>query len=76
MKIEVLGPGCASCFRLEAMVKEVAGELDIACEVQHVRDIAEIVKRGVRATPALLVDGRIVGAGRVPSLDELREILS
>jgi len=76
MKIEVLGAGCAKCGRLEERVRATAEQLGIPCEIVHVRDISEIVKRGVMATPALVIDGRVVATGRVPSHAELTAFLS
>jgi len=71
MMIEVLGTGCAKCNRLEAMAKAAADKLGIPYEIAHVRDINLIVQRGVMATPALAIDGRVVVSGRVPSEAEL-----
>ena len=71
MMIEVLGPGCAKCNKLETMVKATADKLGVACVIEHVRDINVIVQRGVMATPALVIDGKVVVTGRVPSEAEL-----
>ena len=71
MKIEVLGTGCAKCNKLEAMAKAAADKLGVSHEIIHVRDINAIVQRGVMATPALAIDGRIVVTGRLPSEAEL-----
>ena len=71
MMIEVLGTGCAKCDKLEAMAKAVADKLGVPYEIAHVRDINAIVQRGIMATPALVIDGRIVVTGRVPSAAEL-----
>jgi small redox-active disulfide protein 2 len=76
MKIEVLGTGCAKCNRLEAAVKAAAEKLGIPYELHHVRDINEIIGRGIMATPALAVDGRVVVFGRVPSEEELRTMIT
>ena len=71
MMLEVLGTGCAKCEKLEAMAKAAADKLDVPYEITHVRDINAIVQRGVMATPALAIDGRIVVTGRIPSEAEL-----
>jgi len=71
MIVEVLGTGCARCDRLEAMARAAADRLGVACEITHVRDLDAIVGRGVMATPALAIDGRIVVAGRMPTDAEL-----
>jgi small redox-active disulfide protein 2 len=71
MMIEVLGPGCAKCDKLETMVKATADKLGVACVIEHIRDIDVIVQRGVMATPALAIDGKLVVTGRLPSEAEL-----
>ena len=71
MMIEVLGTGCPKCNKLEAMTRSAADKLSIPCQVEHVQEIGEIVKRGVMVTPALVIDGRIVVAGRLPTETEL-----
>ena len=75
--IEVLGPGCANCQRLEANVREAVAEAGIDAEIVHVTDYAEIAQRGVLRTPGLVIDGRVVSTGKVPTpwtiTDWLRE---
>ena len=75
-KIQVLGPGCASCEGLASDVNTLVEELDIECEVEKVTNINEIVSFGVMLTPALVVDGDVKVAGRRPSLEDLREMLA
>lgn len=76
MEINVLGPGCANCVRLEKLVREAAAELGLASEVQKVTDIKEIMGYGVMTSPALVVDGRVKVAGRVPGKEELKTLLA
>jgi len=76
MKIQVLGTGCAKCKSLEKAVREVVAQNDIDAEVTKVEDIMEIMKFNVMTTPALVVDGKVVVKGRVPSTDELKQILT
>jgi len=76
MKIQVLGTGCAKCKSLEKAVREVVAQNDIDAEVTKVEDIMEIMKFNVMTTPALVVDGKVVVKGRVPSNDELKQILT
>jgi small redox-active disulfide protein 2 len=76
MTIEVLGTGCAKCDKLGAMAKAAAEDLGVPYTIEHVRDITLIVQRGVMATPALAIDGKIVVSGRLPSLDELTTLLT
>lgn len=75
MKIEVLGTGCPKCNLLEATAKVAAAKLGINDPIEHVKDINEIVKRGVMMTPALAVEGVVKVAGRIPTEAELSKIL-
>ena len=76
MKIEVLGPGCARCAALAAGVQAAVTEAGLDAEVTKITDINEITSRGVMLTPALVVDGQVKVSGRVPTPEELREMLS
>lgn len=66
-KIEVLGSGCANCINLEKNAREAVALAGIDAEVVHVYDPAEIMARGLLRTPGLVIDGRVVSAGRIPS---------
>ena len=76
MNIQVLGTGCAKCKSLEKAVREVVAQNNIDATVSKVEDIMEIMKFNVMNTPALVVDGKVVVKGRVPSNDELKQILT
>ncbi len=76
MKIEVLGPGCPRCKALAANAVAAATKLGLDAEVTKVTDINEITSRGVMLTPALVVDGEVKASGRVPSPEEIQEMLS
>lgn len=76
MVIKVLGSGCASCQRLEALAKRAVEELGLEAEVLHVSDFADIAAYGILSTPGLVVDEQVRLAGRVPSLDELKTVLT
>jgi len=69
--IEVLGSGCANCNRLEANAREAVTMAGVEAEVLHVTDPSEIVSRGVMSTPGLVIDGKVVSAGRVPSAGDI-----
>ncbi|MBP1761558.1 MAG: hypothetical protein H6Q64_1100 [Firmicutes bacterium] len=75
MKIEVLGSGCARCNQLEKDVINALAELDIAADVSKVKDISKIMAYKVMSTPALVIDGQVKIAGRVPSKKELHNII-
>ena len=76
MEIKVLGTGCAKCKMLESLTREVVAEMGIVAEIKKVEDIVNIMGYGVMQTPALVVNGRVVLSGRVPSVNELKRLLS
>ena len=76
MKIEILGMGCPKCKKLYENVQIAAKELNIQPEIAKIEDIQEIVKHAVMTTPALVVDGEVKVAGRVPAPDEIKKLLS
>jgi len=75
-KIEILGTGCPKCNKLAEMVGEAARSLGVEYELNKVTDIIKITSFGVMITPALVVDGKVKVSGRVPSEDELKDMLS
>ncbi len=76
MKIQVAGPGCPRCQETEKNVREACSQLNLAADISHVFDIKEIAKLGVLFTPAVIVDGKIVVSGKLPTIDELKKIFS
>ncbi|MHB1018184.1 MAG: thioredoxin family protein [Coriobacteriia bacterium] len=76
MKIVVLESGCCGGGKLEAAARQALGRLNIEADIETVTDLATILGYGVMATPALVVDGNIRVAGRVPSVDDLTSLLS
>jgi small redox-active disulfide protein 2 len=75
-KIQILGTGCAKCQKLAAVADEAARALGAPYELSKVTDLQEIMSFGVMFTPALVVDGAVKVAGRVPSLDEVKKLLT
>jgi small redox-active disulfide protein 2 len=69
--VEVLGPGCANCRRVEANAREALAIAGVEAEILHVTDYREIAARGVLSTPGLVIDGRVVSAGRIPSAADI-----
>ncbi|MFZ4522701.1 MAG: thioredoxin family protein [Bacteroidales bacterium] len=76
MEIKILGPGCAKCKSLDRLTREVVEKHGINATVTKVEDIMEIMKYGVMSTPALVVDEKVILKGRVPSADELKQLLT
>ena len=75
MKIQVLGTGCAKCKLLAEQTERAVRELGLDAEVEKVTEITEILDFGVMITPALAVDGEIKVVGKVPQIEELKEML-
>lgn len=76
MKLEILGTGCAKCVKLEELTKKAVQELGVDAEVTKVKDIKDIMNYGVMITPALVVDGVVKVAGKVPSVEEIKKIIT
>ncbi|MBI2431750.1 MAG: TM0996/MTH895 family glutaredoxin-like protein [Candidatus Hydrogenedentes bacterium] len=74
--LQILGPGCPKCHKLQENTETAAKELGIACQVVKVSDIKDIIGFGVMMTPALVVDGEVKVAGKVPSVEELKHLLA
>jgi small redox-active disulfide protein 2 len=75
-KLQVLGSGCPKCVKLAEATHEAATELGLEFELEKVQDINRIVGFGVMMTPALVVDGQVKVTGRVPSVAELKALIS
>ena len=75
MKLEILGTGCTKCKRMYDNVTEAVKKSSVQAEVVKVESLDEIVTRGVLMTPSLFVDGDEVVAGRVPTVNEIMEII-
>jgi small redox-active disulfide protein 2 len=71
MEIKILGPGCYKCHELDKRVREVVKELGLDAGIEYVQDIEKIMEYPILTTPGLVVDGKIVCSGRVPSKSEI-----
>lgn len=76
MEIKVLGPGCPKCKTLIKNVTDAVNDLGIDASVVKVDDIVDIMAYGVMTTPALVIDGKVVLKGFVPSVTELKSMLA
>lgn len=74
-KIQILGTGCAKCQKLAAVVDEAAKALGLSYEIEKVTEIDRIMSFGVMFTPALVVDGVVKIAGKLPSLEDAKKLL-
>jgi small redox-active disulfide protein 2 len=75
MKIQILGMGCQKCNRLQELSEQAANELGVEYTVEKVKDMKRIMDFGVMVTPALVVDGEVKVAGKVPSLEDLKSLI-
>ena len=76
MEIKVLGTGCSKCKSLYQNTLNALAELNLVANIEKVEDIGEIMKYGVMSTPALVVDGKVVIKGSVPSVMELKSLFT
>ena len=76
MEIKILGPGCPKCKTLDKITREVVEKNGLSATVTKVEDIMEIMKYGVMSTPALVVDEKVLVKGRVPSSEEIKQLLT
>ena len=75
LDVKILGPGCPNCDRLEQMVYKVMADGDIVGNVEHVKELKEIASYGLVATPALVINGKIMISGRIPRDSQLQKWL-
>lgn len=76
MLLEILGTGCAKCQKLEDLTRQAVNELGVEAHIQHIKDINAITNYGVMITPALVKDGVVKVAGKIPSLEEIKKLIS
>lgn len=76
MEIKILGPGCPKCKTLEQHTNQAVKELGLTANVIKVEDIMEIMNFGVMTTPALVVNGKVVIKGKVPSVGDIKQLLT
>lgn len=75
MKIEVCGSGCTKCAELEKRSREAVAIAGIDATVEHVYDMTKIIERGIFMTPALVINGKSVASGKIPSVEEIVNFL-
>ena len=76
MEIKILGTGCPKCKTLEKLTRETIEKEGIDATVTKEEDIMKIMEYGVMQTPGLVINGKVVFSGRVPSAKELNELLT
>ena len=74
--VKILGAGCTKCKQTEAVVREAMEKFGIEADVQKIEDIQQIIQYNVLSTPAVVVDEVVKLKGRVPTINEIKEVLS
>ncbi|GIM33506.1 thioredoxin family protein [Paraclostridium bifermentans] len=75
MEIKILGSGCSSCNDLLKRTEKAVEELGLEASFEKVTDIVQIMSFGVMKTPALVVNGKVKTSGRVPSVEDIKDLL-
>ncbi len=76
MIIKILGTGCSKCNKLEENTKLAIEELGVNASIEKVTDFKEIMKYGVMQTPTLVVDEKVKAVAKIPSVEEIKKILT
>ncbi len=76
MEIKVLGTGCANCRATIALIEQVAQAKGTAITLNKVEDLQQIIGYGIMSTPGVVIDGKVVHAGGIPSRDKIEQWFS
>ncbi len=76
LSIKVLGSGCANCHKVEELAKQAVAQLGIEAKVEMVTDMQEIMRYGVMSTPGIVINEKVVSAGRVPALSQITTMIT
>jgi len=71
MEVKVLGTGCANCRATVALIEQTAKSKGVAIDLAKVEDIKDIMTYGVMSTPGVVIDGKVVHAGGIPSREKV-----
>ncbi len=71
LNIKVLGSGCSNCINLEKLCREVISENNIEAEIEKVTDYKDIMSYGIMSTPGLVVNGKVIHSGKLPTKSTL-----
>lgn len=75
LDIKVLGPGCANCIQLEHLVKEVVTEKNLQANIEKITDREKFLDYGIMMTPGLIVNGKVLAMGKIPTKSTLEHWL-
>jgi small redox-active disulfide protein 2 len=76
MDVKILGTGCPNCQRLEKVTREVMAEMAVEGTLSKVTNMVDILAYDILATPGLVIDGKVVSAGRVPTKAEVTSLIA
>lgn len=76
LDIKVLGPGCANCIKLENLVKEVVSQNNLSANVEKITDRNKFLDYGIMLTPGLVVNGKVLAMGKIPTKSTLEHWLT
>jgi small redox-active disulfide protein 2 len=76
VEIQVLGSGCANCHKVEALAKQAVAQMAIDADVKLVTDMETMMRYGIMATPAIVINEKVVSAGRVPALSQIKSLIT
>jgi len=71
LTIKVLGPGCQNCKKVEAITNSAVSTMGIETHIEKIKDYNKILEYGVLSTPGLVINGKVVCSGRIPSQAEI-----
>jgi small redox-active disulfide protein 2 len=76
LNIKVLGSGCGNCHKVEELAKQAIAQLGVEAQVELVSDVKEMLHYGVMATPAIVINEKLVLSGRVPALSQVTTLIT
>ncbi len=76
MKIQILGTGCPKCRKTYENTEQAVKDLGVCADIEKVEDLRAIMDFGVMVTPALAIDGEVKVAGKIPSVDDVKKLIS
>lgn len=75
MIIQVLGAGCPTCKKLHELTGQAVKELGLKENVEYISDVAKLIELGIMQSPVLVIDGKPVIVGFVPSIEKIKEVI-
>lgn len=76
LTIKILGSGCANCKRLELLTHQVVDQMGVPAEIIKVTEYSDIMAYNIMSTPGLVINEKLVSAGRIPSTSQLTSLLT